>query len=98
MLLKLDLASAERIFAIKTRATAISLKPLRLAKTSIACKVLSRVALCSASNTADVKSNCTKLLVRDTMLNQSALLIARKDLTALLTVKLLAAWSALCSI
>ena len=60
------------------------------------CRVWSRVVPSSASKMGSVNIKRIRALLPDTMLDQSASLMARSELTALLTLRLSAAWSALC--
>ena len=88
-------ASAACINSSSDCATASSLRPLARARRSMPCSVRSRVAVCSDSNSRELNIRRIKALLRATMSGQSASPIARSELTALLTLRLSAAWSAL---
>ena len=62
------------------------------------CKVWSREATSSASNTGESSITRIKVLARATMSGQSESPMARSELTALLTLRLSAAWSAACCV
>ena len=89
-------AAAACIRSSSACATVSSLRPLARARRSMPCSVRSRVPECSASNRREPSIRRIRGLLRATISGQSASPIARSELTALLTLRLSAAWSAPC--
>ena len=75
----------------RVRATVSSDCLQRMARPSMACKVWSRVMVASASNIGEPSIKRISVLVRAMMSGQSASPMARKDVMALLTLRLSAA-------
>ena len=86
--------SAPRIRPSSVVATSRSLRPLLRASCSIACSVWSRVSSRSAANAGEASISRVSTLVAATMSGQSASLIERSDVIALLTLRLSAACAA----